>query len=139
MKPADNFCRAKIREWEKGNRKGKKSLHKDFEVWKQSINLVTDIYNISKNCPKDELYGLTNQIRRAAVSIPSNIAKGAARNGNKEFIQFLYISLDSCAEVETQLTISKNLGYPHNAAIYNNLQQIKRMMITLIKKRKNEN
>ena len=114
-------------------------MHKDLEVWKQSINLVTDIYNISKNYPKDELYGLTNQIRRAAVSIPSNIAEGAARNSNKEFIQFLYISLGSCAEVETQLTISKNLGYPHNAAIYNNLQQIKRMMLGLIKKRKNEN
>lgn len=68
--------------------------HKDLEVWKKSIAVVTDIYNLTANFPKEEKYGLTNQIRRAAVSIPSNIAEGAARRGDKEFIQFLHISLE---------------------------------------------
>ena len=114
-------------------------MHKNLEVWKHSIDFVADIYNISKQYPKEEMYGLTNQIRRAAVSIPSNIAEGAARNGNKEFIQFLYISLGSCVEVETRLTITRKLGYPFKVDIYNDLQQIKRMLLGLIKKRKNEN
>ncbi|WP_270089172.1 four helix bundle protein [Sphingobacterium sp. SYP-B4668] len=85
--------------------------HKDLDVWKKSIDLVTTIYELSKVFPKDEVYGLTNQIRRAAVSIPSNISEGAARQSKKEFIQFLYIALGSAMEVETQLIISKNLQY----------------------------
>ena len=117
---------------------GGRAVHKNLDVWNNSIGFVTDIYNITKAYPKEELYGLTNQLRRAAVSIPSNIAEGAARRSNKEFVQFLYISLGSCAEVETQLTISKNLGYAYNANIYDDLQRIKRMLLGLIKKRKNE-
>ena len=85
--------------------------HKDLEVWKNGITLVTDIYQITKNYPKEEVYGLTSQIRRAAVSIPSNIAEGAARNYEKEFIQFLYIAFGSLSELETQLIISMNLHY----------------------------
>lgn len=85
--------------------------HKDLEVYKNAIDLVTEIYNLSKSFPKDEIYGLTSQIRRASVSIPSNIAEGAGRNHNKEFIQFLYIASGSLAEIETQLIISKNLNY----------------------------
>ncbi len=84
--------------------------HKDLEVWKNSIAFVTDIYNITSKFPKNELYGLISQINRSAVSIPSNIAEGAARNHHKEFIQFLYISLGSLSEIETQLIISNNLG-----------------------------
>ena len=85
--------------------------HKDLNVWKNSINMVTEIYNITKSFPNSEIYGLTNQIRRAAVSIPSNIAEGAARNSNKEFVQFLYIALGSLAEIETQLLICNNLKF----------------------------
>ncbi len=85
--------------------------HKNLEVWKKSIQLVTDIYYISKKFPKEEMYGLTNQIRRSAVSIPSNIAEGAARKSTKEFIQFLYIALGSHSELETQLIISCNLNF----------------------------
>ncbi len=76
--------------------------------------LCNQIYKTT-SFPKDELYGLTSQIRRAAVSIPSNIAEGAARHSKKEFIQFLYISLSSAAEVNTQLIISNNFGLLHNS------------------------
>jgi len=85
--------------------------HKDLEVWKNSIKLVTDVYKISEGFPKCEVFGLMSQIRRAAVSIPSNIAEGAARSHDKEFIQFLYISIGSLSEVETQLIIAQNIGY----------------------------
>ena len=83
--------------------------HRDLDVWKKSVSLVTSIYEITKSFPKEEIYGLTNQIRRAAVSVPSNIAEGSARQGNKEFIQFLYIALGSLTELETQLIIARNL------------------------------
>lgn len=85
--------------------------HKDLDAWKNSIILVTDIYKITQKFPKDEIYGITSQIRRSAVSIPSNIAEGAGRNHDKEFIQFLYISLGSLSELETQLIISCNLKF----------------------------
>jgi len=84
--------------------------HKELDVWKTSVELVTEVYVATKTFPKEELYGLTNQLRRAAVSVPSNIAEGAARQTTKEFVQFLYISLGSVAEVETQLrnTVEKH-------------------------------
>lgn len=90
--------------------------HKDLDVWKNSIGLVTDIYSISKGFPKDEQYGLTSQMRRSAISIPSNIAEGAGRNHNKEFVQFLYIAQGSLSELETQLIISLNLKYIEEVA-----------------------
>ncbi len=73
------------------------------------MDLVSNIYKITEFFPNKELYGLTNQIRRAAVSIPSNIAEGAARNSKKEFIQFLYIALGSLSELETQIIIANRL------------------------------
>jgi four helix bundle protein len=85
--------------------------HKDLAVWKQSVLFVTSIYEWTKLFPKDEIYGLVSQIRRSAVSIPSNIAEGAARKGKIEFRQFLYIALGSAAELETQLIIATNLKY----------------------------
>jgi four helix bundle protein len=85
--------------------------HKDLEVWRGSFDLVTEIYAITRLFPKEEIYGLTNQLRRAAVSIPSNISEGAARQTSKEFVQFLYIALGSAAEIETQLIIAENLRY----------------------------
>ncbi|MCF8295976.1 MAG: four helix bundle protein [Saprospiraceae bacterium] len=86
-------------------------FHKDLDVWKNSIELVKSIYIITKNFPKEELYGLTSQIRRCAVSIPSNISEGAARNSVKDYIRFLYIAAGSLAELDTQLIISKELNY----------------------------
>ncbi len=88
--------------------------HKDLDVWKKSMALVLDVYKNTQNFPSHELYGLTSQIRRSAVSIPSNIAEGAARNSDKDFIRFCYISLGSLAELETQLIIAHQLKYLEN-------------------------
>ena len=85
--------------------------HKDLDVWKKSIDLVKNIYDITGNFPKNEMYGIVNQMRRAAVSISSNIAEGAARRQDKEFIRFLYIAQGSLAELETQIIISEKLGF----------------------------
>lgn len=112
--------------------------HKDLDVWKQSIQLVKQIYKITQIFPKHEIYGLTNQIRRAAVSVPSNIAEGAGRNSDKEFIQFLHISLGSLAEVETQLIISMEIGYVDNINTpLNEINNIQKMLNGLIKHIKN--
>lgn len=89
--------------------------HKDLEAWKEAIQYVTKIYLITNKFPKEELYGLVSQIRRCAVSIPSNIAEGCARYSSKETARFLDISLGSIAELETQIIISQNLGYLINA------------------------
>ncbi len=85
--------------------------HKDLDVWNKAISFVSDIYKITESFPNSELFGLTNQLRRAAVSIPSNIAEGAARTSQKEFNQFLSVALGSSAEVETQLLIALNLQF----------------------------
>jgi len=88
-----------------------KRKHHDLRAWQEAMALVKDVYRITASFPKDELYALTSQMRRAAVSIPSNIAEGAARTGDKEFLQFLSISRGSLSELETQLIIAKELGY----------------------------
>jgi four helix bundle protein len=85
--------------------------HKNLLVWKDAIELVETIYNLSNKFPESEKFGLTSQIKRAVVSIPTNIAEGAARNTKKEFIQFLYISSGSLSEVDTLITIASNLNY----------------------------
>lgn len=89
--------------------------HKDLEVWKLAIDLVLEIYGATTSFPKGELFGLTAQMRRAAVSIPSNISEGAARQTGKEFVQFLFIALGSASELETQLIIAEKLHYLQNA------------------------
>ena len=88
--------------------------YKDLEVWKKSISLVKTIYSICNDFPKEERYGLVDQIKRSAVSISANIAEGSGRNTTKEFIQFLYISLGRACELETHLIISKEVGYLAN-------------------------
>ena len=110
--------------------------HKNLKVWEESIYLVTEIYKQTENFPKSELYGLTNQIRRSSVSIPSNIAEGAARHSQKEFIQFLYIGLGSASELETQLIIAENLGFTNkdiNDELKMKLDTISKMLYGLIK------
>ena len=108
--------------------------HKDMEVWKEGIKLVKNIYVITKNFPKEELYGLTNQLRRASVSIPSNIAEGAARQSDKEMIQFLYVALGSLSEVETQSIIAIELEYiSNNEEINGNITKIRKLIVGLIK------
>jgi four helix bundle protein len=88
--------------------------HRDLEVWKRSINYVSALYACTSNFPKQELFALTNQIRRAAISVPSNISEGAARKSKAEFRHFIYIALGSLTEIEVQLMISKNLNYITN-------------------------
>jgi four helix bundle protein len=83
--------------------------HKDLEVWKEAMQLARDVYTWSQNLPREEIYGLVTQIRRAAISIPSNIAEGAARGSRREFRQFLYVALGSLAELETQIFLAKEL------------------------------
>lgn len=93
----------------------KMSDYKDLNVWKKSIDFVEIVYKIVSSFPREEIYALSDQLKRAVVSIPSNIAEGASRNSNKEFVQFLYIALGSASEVETQLIIAKRLNYIHSA------------------------
>ena len=85
--------------------------HRDLVVWQKAMEFVTDIYRVTRNFPKDELYALTAQIRRAAVSVPSNLAEGHGRNSRKEFRQFIGQARGSLTELETQLEIARNLGY----------------------------
>lgn len=109
-------------------------MHKQLDVWQSSMRFVSALYILTKQFPSDERFGLTNQIQRACVSIPSNIAEGSARHSNKEYIQFLYIALGSAAEVETQLLIARDLGYVDSIDnLYNEIQSIKRMLLGLIK------
>lgn len=108
--------------------------HKDLTVYKTSINLVVDVYQISRNFPDAEKFGLTSQIRRAAVSIPSNIAEGAARNSKKDFIRFLSIALGSLAETETQLEIAQRLEFiKENSEMDEKIIYIRRMILKLVK------
>jgi four helix bundle protein len=85
--------------------------HKKLDVWKDSVDLATHIYQITEKFPKAEVYGLTSQMRRAVISVPSNIAEGAARFSPKEFGQFLNIAGGSLSELDTQLEIAYNLGF----------------------------
>ena len=89
----------------------KVNSYKDLIVWQKAIQLVEEVYLASRKFPKEETFGLTSQLRRAVVSIPSNIAEGQARQGTSEFRHFLSIARGSLAEVETQLIIATKLGY----------------------------
>ncbi len=104
-------------------------------VWKKAIELVTDIYEITKTFPKEEIYALTNQIRRAAISIPANIAEGWGRNMTKEYIQFLRIARGSLLELETHLIISVNLQYLNSQTLgilLQKTQEINKMLNSLV-------
>jgi four helix bundle protein len=85
--------------------------YRDLIAWQKAMNLVAEVYRLSTSFPRQELYGLTTQLRRAAVSIPSNIAEGQGRGGDLEFVRFLRIAHGSLNEVETQLLIAERLGY----------------------------
>jgi four helix bundle protein len=107
--------------------------HKDLDVWKESMSLVEEVYKLTESFPKNEIFGLTSQMRRAATSIPSNIAEGAARNSDKEFIQFLHVSLGSLAELETQLLLSRKLGFLKNEQLDGRVERIRKMLLGLVK------
>lgn len=115
--------------------------HKNLDVWKVSMELVSNIYKTSNGFPNHEIYGLTSQIRRAAVSIPSNIAEGAARQTKKELINFLHIAQGSLSELDTQLDIAYNLGYiefEDRTKIDTNLIRVDKMLSAFIRSQKDK-
>ena len=110
---------------------------RDLKIWQKGIQLVEDVYNTSRSFPKEEVYGLQSQMRRSAVSIPSNIAEGFARLHNREYRNFLYISLGSCAELTTQIIIASRLKYIGNiktTALLTAIDELSKMTMSLIKK-----
>jgi four helix bundle protein len=111
--------------------------YKDLIVWQKSFDLSMEIYKETKSFPKEETYGLTSQIRRAAVSIPSNIAEGYSRQKRLEYVQFLQIAFASGAELETQLLLSEKLKLLNNKTfqeLNNLLQEVMKMLNSLIRK-----
>lgn len=109
--------------------------HKDLLVWQKSIAFVKELYKETSLFPKEEIYGITSQIRRAAVSIPSNISEGYGRGHDKEIVHFLYISLGSASEVETQIILCKEIGYLSDERyefFMNNVTEIIRMLSSLL-------
>ena len=110
--------------------------HHKLVVWKRSLVFVTQIYRMTAQFPPEERFGLVSQMRRAAVSIPSNIAEGAARNTRKEFANFLYIAQGSASELETQMFISRELGFVDmldSQSLLGELDEISKMIIGLQK------
>ncbi len=107
--------------------------HKDLDLWKASMDFVVDLYKTTEMLPASEKFGLISQMRRAGVSIPSNIAEGAARQLPKEFRRFLFIALGSLAELETQLEIVFRLGFLSTIEKeIETLTRIRKMLINLI-------
>ena len=105
-------------------------------VWQKSYQLCLDVYRITRNFPNEEKFGLTSQMRRSAVSIPSNIAEGYGRKTTKEYIQSLYIAYGSQCELETQLLLSFDLGYVKKDEMkiaQEKLSEVERMLMALIK------
>jgi four helix bundle protein len=108
--------------------------HHKLEVWKRSIEFVTTIYKLTESFPKSEVYGLVQQMRKSAVSIPSNIAEGAGRNSKNEFKQFLSIAHGSTAELETQILIARNLGFiGAPELLLTELDELSKMLIGLVR------
>lgn len=103
--------------------------YKDLEIWKQSRRFCKDIYEISSVFPDSEKFGLTSQLRRACISIPSNIAEGASRNSNRDFSRFLEIAMGSCYEVDTQLILANDLEFLPD----NKLEILQPKLLSIIK------
>ena len=118
-----------------------KLSHKNLDVWKKSIELVSEIYKLTANFPREEQFGLTSQIRRAAISIPSNISEGIARASNLETIRFLDIARSSLVELDTQIEIAINLEYLIKSDLDNLKKQVNptfAMLSKLIQKIRND-
>ncbi|MCL4798583.1 MAG: four helix bundle protein [Burkholderiales bacterium] len=108
--------------------------HYRLEAWKQAMALVTEVYRLTSTLPSEEKYGLAAQMRRAAVSVPSNIAEGAARETRKEFAQFLTIARGSLSALETQLLSASNLGYLHaDKEVHAVMQRVSRLLTGLLR------
>ena len=111
--------------------------YRDLKVWEKAMILTEEVYVLTKTFPREELYGLTSQMRRAAVSIPSNIAEGQGRGSDREFARFLEIAHGSLAELDTQLLLCMRLGYVNNTKvkeIQRRMEEIGKMIRALIRK-----
>ena len=115
----------------------KVKTYKDLIVWQKAMEMTTLLYKIIKKLPKEETYTLSDQMRRGAISIPSNIAEGFGRNSKKEYLQFLYIANGSVCELETQLTLCVNINYlseTETQPIMDLLSEIGKIIMTITKK-----
>ena len=113
------------------------NTYRDLLVWQKAMNLVTDIYKSSQQYPSLEIYGLTSQMRRSAVSIPSNIAEGYGRRSTGDYKRFLQVATGSLFELQTQIEISFNLGYIRNSefeSLFEKTKELDRMLSSLINK-----
>lgn len=108
--------------------------YKDLLVWQKSIQLVKDIYEVCNQLPKEEIYGISSQIKRSAVSLPSNIAEGYGRKNTKEYIQFLRIAYGSGCELETQLILIRDIFNIETSDCEHQLTEVQKMLYTLFKK-----
>jgi four helix bundle protein len=108
--------------------------HRDLRVWQEAISLVELIYRVTATFPRDEQYGLTSQMRRAATSVPANIAEGAARNGTRELLRYLSIATGSLSELDTHLEVAKRLGLLNNAdEVQGKIDQVSALILALAK------
>ena len=110
--------------------------HRNLEAWKQSMDLAVGVYRATETFPSQETYGLTSQIRRSVVSVPSNIAEGAARQTKKEFSNFLHIAQGSLSELDTQIELARPLGFLHETSwldLDSRMVQIDKMITGLIR------
>jgi four helix bundle protein len=113
------------------------STFRDLLIWQKSMHLITTIYQLTHSFPKEEIYGLTSQIRRSCVSIPSNIAEGYGREGNKDYLRFLNFAMASLFETQTQIEIAFNLKYINEIQfnkIHEESREIERMLSSFIRK-----
>jgi four helix bundle protein len=115
---------------------------RDLLIWQKSMNIVTEIYQLTNSFPKEEIYGLSSQIRRCLVSIPSNIAEGYGRDGNNDYLRFLNISISSLFDMQTQLEISFNLKFLNENQfnkINGDSRELERRLSAFIRKIKDRN
>jgi four helix bundle protein len=115
---------------------------RNLKVWEKSHQLTLSVYKITATFPKEEMYGITNQLRRSTASIPTNIAEGCGRTGDNEFARFLTIAIGSASESEYLFILTHELGYVNQTdfdTLMKNLIELKQMLISLLKKVKNKN
>ncbi|HNR95192.1 MAG TPA: four helix bundle protein [Kiritimatiellia bacterium] len=111
--------------------------YRDLHVWQDGVVFVTELYRLTRDFPREEMFGVVSQIRRAAISIPSNIAEGYGRRSSRDYVRFLQISMGSLFEIQTQLEIARNLEYLSSdtyESLYAMSRKIERMLSSLIRK-----
>lgn len=107
--------------------------HRDLDAWKEAMALAKAVYAFTQVFPREEMYGLTAQLRRAAISVPCNIAEGAARGSKKEFAQFLFVALGSLSEVETLVLLAQDVVPCDGQPILERIERLRRMLVGLVK------